>query len=344
MRIAQLAPPWIAVPPSGYGGTEWVVEQLCDGLPARGHEVVLYASGDSHTAAELRALFPRQLPELMQKTAIDVCHVTHALDDIVADGGFDLVHDHSGFLVPAFGRYLDLPPVLHTIHCSFNPETTPFYARFANDVSYNAISEYQRSQGPPGMEWAGVVYNAIAVEEWPFVPEKGDYLLTFGRVCEAKGFHLAIEAARRTGRRLIMAGVVQEHSADYFHERVEPFVDGEQILFEGEVSLARKRELFAHAHAFVFPIVWPEPFGLVMIEALATGTPVVALRHGSVPEVVAEGRTGFVRDDLDGLVAALGHVGEIDPAECRGEVERRFSVERMVADYEAIYRRLAGRP
>lgn len=343
MRIAQLAPPWIAVPPSGYGGTEWVVEQLCDGLPPRGHEVVLYATGDSHTAAELRALFPRQMPELMQKTSIDLCHVTHALDDIVADGGFDVVHDHSGFLVPAFGRYLDLPPILHTVHCSFNDETAPFYARFAGAVAYNAISEYQRSQGPAGMAWAGVVYNAIAVEEWPFVPEKDDYLLAFGRVCEAKGFHLAIEAARRTGRRLIMAGVVQEQYADYFHERVEPHVDGEQILFEGEVSLARKRELFARAHAFVFPIVWPEPFGLVMIEALATGTPVVALRHGSVPEVVAEGRTGFVRDDLDGLVSALGRVDEIDPAECRAEVERRFSVERMVGDYEAIYRRLVER-
>ncbi len=343
MRIAQLAPPWIAVPPAGYGGTEWVVEQLCDGLPARGHEVVLYASGDSRTAAELRALFPRQLPELMQATSIDVCHVTFALDDIVADGGFDLVHDHSGFLVPAFRRYLDLPPVLHTIHCSFNAETSPFYARFARDVAYNAISEYQRSQGPPGMDWAGVVHNAIAVDEWPFVAEKDDYLLAFGRVCEAKGFHLAIEAARRTGRRLIMAGVVQEQYADYFHERVEPHVDGRQILFEGEVTLERKRELFAHAHAFVFPIVWPEPFGLVMIEALATGTPVVALRQGSVPEVVAEGRTGFVRDDLDGLVAALGHVDEIDPRECRAEVERRFSVARMLDDYEAIYARLVER-
>jgi glycosyltransferase involved in cell wall biosynthesis len=343
MRIAQLAPPWIAVPPAGYGGTEWVVQQLCDGLPPRGHEVVLYAAGDSHTAAELRAHFPRAMTELMQTTSIDVCHVRFALDDMLADGDFDLVHDHSGFLVPAFRRFLDLPPVLHTIHCSFNAETLPFYTRFGGEVACNAISEYQRSQGPPGMDWAGVVYNAIAVEDWPFVEEKDDYLLAFGRVCEAKGFHLAIEVARRTGRRLIMAGVVQRHSADYFHERVAPHVDGEQILFEGEVSLARKRELFAHAHAYVFPIAWPEPFGLVMIEALATGTPVVALRQGSVPEVVTDGRTGFVCDDLDGLVAAVGRVGEIDPQVCRAEVERRFSVARMVGDYEAVYRRLVAR-
>jgi glycosyltransferase involved in cell wall biosynthesis len=245
--------------------------------------------------------------------------------------------------VPAFCRHLDLPPVLHTIHSAFDAETTPFYAQFGKAVTYNAISEYQRSQGPDGMDWAGVVYNAVAVEQWPFVPEKDDYLLAFGRVCEAKGFHLSIEAARRGGRRLIMAGVVQEQYAEYFHERVQPHIDGEQIVFEGEVSRERKRELFAHAHAFLFPIMWPEPFGLVMIEALATGTPVIALRQGSVPEVIDDGRTGFVLDDFDDFVAAIDRVGEIDPAVCRGEVERRFSVERMIGDYEAIYRRLTGK-
>jgi len=343
MRIAQLAPPWITVPPERYGGTEWVVAQLCDTLPSLGHEVVLYASGDSRTAAELRAYFPRQLPELMQKTALDVCHVTFALDDIVADGAFDLVHDHSGFLVQAFSRCLDLPPVVHTIHHSFNDETTPAYARFAADVAYIAVSEYQKSKGPDGMDWAGVVHNAIAVDEWPFVTEKDDYLLAFGRVCAEKGFDLAIEAARRTGRRLIMAGALQERYVDYFHARVEPYVDGEQIVYEGEVSVARKRELFAHAHAFLFPIVWPEPFGLVMIEALATGTPVVALRQGSVPEVVADGVTGFVRDDFESFVAAIARVGEIDPRACRDEVEARFSIRRMVEDYDAIYRRLLER-
>jgi glycosyltransferase involved in cell wall biosynthesis len=342
MRIAQLAPPWIAVPPKGYGGIEWVVEQLCDTLPARGHEVILYATGDSHTSAELRALFAHELPQFMLKSSIEVCHVEFALRDIAADGGFDLVHDHSGYLVPVLARCLDLPPVLHTVHNSFNDETLPFYGRFARHVAYNAISEYQRSQGPDGMNWVGVVHNALEVEQWPFSAEKDDYLLAFGRVCEAKGFHLSIETARRTGRRLIIAGVVQPHCADYFRERIEPEVDGEQIVYEGEVSVERKRELFAHAHAFLFPIVWPEPFGLVMIEALATGTPVVALRQGSVPEVLDDGRTGFIRDDLDGFVAAVERVPEIDPRTCRREVEERFSVARMVSDYEAIYERLVA--
>jgi glycosyltransferase involved in cell wall biosynthesis len=342
MRIAQIAPPWITVPPAGYGGTEWVVKQLCDGLTAMGHEVTLYATGDSQTPAQLRSIFPVQLPQYMEKSSFDASHVTFALDDIIADGGYDIVHDHSGFLVVAFSHYLRLPPILHTIHCAFDDIAYPFYERFGQAVAFNAISEYHQSQAPPGMNWAGVVYNALDVEQWPFTPEKDDYLLAFGRIAAAKGFHHSIEAAKRTGRRLIMAGVVQDRYLDYFEREIKPHIDGEQIVYEGEVSDERKRELFAHAHAFVFPITWPEPFGLVMIEAMACGTPVVALRQGSVPEVVDEGLTGFVTDDFESFVAAVGRVGEIDSAVCRRTVEQRFTVERMVADYEAIYGRYLG--
>ena len=340
MRIAQLAPPWIAVPPAGYGGTEWVVQQLCDGLTARGHDVVLYATGDSRTAAELCALFPRQLPEVMGQTAFDARHVSFAFADIEQQP-FDIVHDHSGFLGIAFSRYL-APPMVHTVHCAFDSTAYGFYEQFKTEVAYVGISEYQQSMGPEGMNWAGLAYNAIAVEQWPYTPEKDDYLLAFGRVCEAKGFHHSIEAAKRLGRRLIMAGVLQDQYRDYFEAKVEPLIDGEQIVYEGEVSDERKRELFAHAHAFLFPITWPEPFGLVMIEAMACGTPVVAMRQGSVPEVVDHGVTGFVVDDLDEFVAAVGRVGEIDPAVCRRTVEERFTVRRMVADYEAVYRRVLG--
>jgi glycosyltransferase involved in cell wall biosynthesis len=338
MRIAQLAPPWIAVPPAGYGGTEWVVQQLCDGLTKRGHDVVLYATGDSRTAAELCALFPRQMPEVMGQTAYDARHVSFAFGDIEQQP-FDLVHDHSGFLGIAFSRYL-APPMVHTVHCAFDPTAYGFYEQFRSEVAYVGISEYQQSMAPAGMNWAGLAYNAIAVEQWPYTPQKDDYLLAFGRVCEAKGFHHSIAAAKRLGRRLIMAGVLQEQYRDYFEEKVAPLVDGDQIVYEGEVSDERKRELFAHAHAYLFPITWPEPFGLVMIEAMACGTPVVAMRHGSVPEVVDDGVTGFVVDGLDDFVAAVERVGEIDPAACRRTVEERFTVERMVADYEAIYRRV----
>jgi glycosyltransferase involved in cell wall biosynthesis len=168
MRIAQLAPPWITVPPAGYGGTEWVVQQLCDGLVARGHEVVLYAAGDSRTSAELRALFPAQMPEVLGQSSYDARHVSFAFADIERDG-FDLIHDHSGFLGIAFGRYLRTP-MLHTVHCAFDTTAYGFYEQFKREVGYIGISEYQQSMGPPGMNWAGLVYNAIAVEEWPYTP------------------------------------------------------------------------------------------------------------------------------------------------------------------------------
>lgn len=328
------------MPPAGYGGTEWVVQQLCDGLVSRGHEVVLYAAGDSRTSAELRALFPAQMPEALGQSSYDARHVSFAFADIERDR-FDLVHDHSGFLGIAFGRYLQTP-MAHTVHCAFDTAAYGFYEQFKREVGYIGISEYQQSMAPTGMNWAGLVYNAIAVEGWPYTPAKDDYLLAFGRVCEAKGFHLSIEAAKRTGHRLIMAGALQKPYRPYFEGKIAPLIDGEQIVYEGEVTDARRRELFARAKAFLFPITWPEPFGLVMIEAMATGTPVIALRQGSVPEVVDHGRTGFVCDSFEEFVAAIDRIGEIDPAVCRHTVEERFTVERMVADYEAIYRDMLG--
>ena len=258
--------------------------------------------------------FPAQMPDRIGVTPYDARQVSFAFADI-EQGGFDLVHDHSGFLGVAFSRYL-ATPMVHTVHCAFDEFAYGFYEQFAREVGYICISEYQRSMAPPGMDWAGLAYNAIAVEQWPYTPEKDDYLLAFGRVCEAKGFHHSIETAKRLDRKLIMAGVLQEPYREYFEEKVAPHIDGDQIVYEGEVSDERKRELFAHAHAFLFPITWPEPFGLVMIEAMACGTPVVAMRQGSVPEVVDEGVTGFVVDDFEDFVAAVGRVGEIDPAVC----------------------------
>lgn len=341
MRIAQIAPPWIAVPPEGYGGTEWVVKHLCDGLVARGHEVHLFATGDSHTDAQLHALFPAQMPGEIGRTPYDARHVAWALDEIVRDGRFDVIHDHSGFLGVAFGGG-SRARMVHTVHCAFDAAAYGFYEQFRDAVGYVSISDFQRTLGPPGMRWTATVYNALPVNDWPYRERKDDYLLAFGRICEDKGFHLAIEVARRTGRRLLMAGVVQAWYRDYFERQIAPQVDDEQIVYLGEVSDAQKRDLFAGASAFVFPILWPEPFGIVMIEAMAAGTPVIALRNGSVPEVVPEGVGGFVCDDVDAMVAAVDRLDEIEPAACRASVAERFSVEKTAADYEAVYRGVTG--
>jgi glycosyltransferase involved in cell wall biosynthesis len=343
MKIAQLAPPWITVPPEGYGGTEWVVKHLCDGLTARGHDVHLYAAGDSHTPAHLHSLLPAQMPDRIGQTSYDARHVSWALSEIEAAGDFDLIHDHSGFLAIAFSRYVSTP-LVHTVHCAFDENARGVYEQFRDAVPYVSISDFQRTLGPEGMNWIGTVHNALPVDGWPYSTEKDDYLLAFGRICEDKGFHLAIDVARRAGHRLLMAGVVQDWYRDYYEGRIAPQVDGEQIVYEGEVSDERKRELFLRAKAFLFPILWPEPFGLVMTEAMASGTPVVALRNGSVPEVLDDGVTGFICDDVDQMVAAVDRLDEIDPAACRRTVEERFSVARMTAGYAARYERLvAGR-
>ena len=342
MRIAQIAPPWISVPPDGYGGIEWVVQQLCDGLVDRGHEVTLYATGDSHTKARLKALFPVQQPERMHETPIEARHAAFALGDIAAQG-YDVIHDHTGFCVLSATAALSSPaPLAHTVHCAFDEVAFPFYQQFRDAAAFVSISEYQRTLAPTGMTWAGTVYNAVEVDSWPFRAEKDDYLLAFGRLCEAKGFHVAIEVARRSGHRLLMAGALQEAYRPWVEEHIVPELD-DQIVYLGEVDDARKRELFAGAKAFLFPVLWPEPFGLVMIEAMATGTPTIAFPDGAVPEVLDDGKTGFIVPDADGIIAALDRLGEIDPESCRRVARERFGVEKMVAAYETLYAGLVVR-
>lgn len=337
MKIAMLAPPWIKIPPAGYGGIEWVVHYLTEELVKRGHDVTLFATGDSTTTAKLEATFDEQMPDRIGETFYDVQHVATCLRHA---GEFDIIHDHSGFAGVAFADLVDTPMV-HTLHGPFTHDICRFYQEFRDSVHYVSISDYQRSCCP-GLQHAGTVYNPIDVEGWPYRgrEEKEDYLLAFGRLCEDKGFHTAIEVAKRTGEKLVIAGAVQHQSRDYYETVVKPHVDGEQIKFVGEVSLTEKWNLFSKAKAFLFPIQWPEPFGLVMIEAMAAGTPVIAFPEGSVPEVVADGRSGFLVKDADEMVAALGRLDTVDPAECRRYVQEKFSVSICADGYEKVYRKI----
>jgi len=336
----MLAPPWIKIPPAGYGGIEWVVHYLTEELVNRGHEVTLFATGDSTTSAELVSAFDEQMPDHIGETMYDIQQVASCLKH--ADD-FDVIHDHSGFAAIAVAQLLSTPMV-HTLHGPFTHDICRYYHTFRNSAHYVSISDYQRSCCPD-LQHAGTVYNPIDINGWPFrgKDEKEDYLLAFGRLCADKGFHTAIEVAKRTGQKLVIAGAIQHQNRDYYETVIKPAIDGDQIRFVGEVSLTEKWNLFAKARAFLFPIQWPEPFGLVMIEAMAAGTPVIAFPEGSVPEVVEDGVSGFLVPDADGMVAALDRLDEIDPEACRNHVQEHFSVSKCADGYERIFQEVAER-
>lgn len=348
MRILMIAPPWFTVPPSGYGGIEWVVSELTEGLVERGHEVVLVASGGSRTSADLVTVFEQPPSEELGSPWRDLVHVLGAYHRI---DGFDIVHDHSGIIGPAIGALLAArgagPPVVHTLHGPWTAEASQLYLAMPPDLRLVAISEDQRRRAPTGLSIEGVVHNGIPVERFPFRGQhrNGEGPLAFvGRANPDKGPDLAIEAARRLGRPLLMALKVNEpEEHEYWEQVVVPLLeDNPRVEVVPNADHAAKTAIMAAADALLVPIRWPEPFGLVMAEAAACGTPVVAFGTGAAPEVVSHGQTGLIvpPGDMDAFCAAVLCVGEIDPGVCRAHAEERFSRQRMVADYLAIYERV----
>jgi glycosyltransferase involved in cell wall biosynthesis len=346
MRIAQLAPTYERVPPLTYGGTEMMVHLLTEELVARGHDVTLFASGDSITAGTLRSVTPTPMrygeASVEGLAHAEYLQLANAQAAFLAAGGgaFDLVHSHAGIEGLVLGA-TSRTPVISTMHNPFLPATRPIwdaYPWFHHAVSAASATTFpMRGALPP-------IHHGIDVGSYRFEPRPTDGDLVFlGRFSRAKGADRAIEAARRANRTLILAGKVDAADAAFVEAEIEPLLDGKRIRYIGEVDAAAKRELLAGAAALLFPIEWDEPFGLVMIEALSSGTPVIGFRRASVPEVVEDGRTGFVVDDLDGMVAAIGRIAEIDRAACRAAAEQRFTVSRMVDDVEAMYRAVLDR-
>jgi glycosyltransferase involved in cell wall biosynthesis len=337
LKIAQIAPPWIAVPPPGYGGIEWVVSLLADCLVARGHDVTLFASGGSTTKAKLSSAFdPAPGPTRIGETYLEVVHAFHSYEH--ADE-FDVIHDHSGFVGLALGARASLP-VVHTVHGPLIEDTLRYYRMVSGRIQFVAISDAQKIPGPD-LSWAGRVYNGIPVESYPYNDKKEDFLLFVGRVNREKGPDVAVEIAKRTGHRLVMAAAIKEKfERQYWADFVEPILTGEEEIL-GEITLEQKADLMSRARAVLFPIQWSEPFGLVMAEANACGTPVLAFARGAAPEVIADGVTGFLANDLDEICAAVARVDEIDPAACRARVEKLFSAEAMTAGYEEVFARMA---
>jgi glycosyltransferase involved in cell wall biosynthesis len=338
LRIAQLAPTYERVPPAAYGGTELVVHLITEELVRRGNEVTLFASGDSQTTARLRSVTPA--PFRYGYVADGVRHAeylqlanTQACFLAAAAGEFDIVHNHAGIeglVLAATSR----TPVLSTNHNPFVPQTRPIWDAYPwahHAVSAASAATYpSRGALPP-------IHHGIDVASFAFGERPEGYLLFLGRFMPDKGAVRAIEAARLAGRRLILAGKVDAADMDHFTTEIEPAIDGDRIRYVGEADAGAKRRLLAGADALLFPIEWDEPFGLVMIEALASGAPVIGFRRASVPEVVDDGVTGFVVDDVSAMAAAIERIEQIDRRACRREAERRFSVERMVDDYVRHY-------
>jgi glycosyltransferase involved in cell wall biosynthesis len=344
LRIALLAPPWIPVPPGGYGGIEAVVAQLAGELVRRGHDVTLFAAPGSRSPAKVRALLDRPYPDEIERSLHEADHVARAFEDIesAAEDGrpFDVVHDHCGFVAFAMADRLRAP-LVHTLHGPFTEETSAFYARHAWKAPVVAISRAQLESAPDGLRVAGVVPNPIDAERWPLEREKERYLLWVGRMTAEKGPHRAIAAAKQAGMRLLLAGPVQPGQEAFFERHVVPDLDGEQIIYVGEVAGERKRRLFSRARALLMPIRWPEPFGMVMLEAMVCGTPVIAFPEGSARELVIPGETGFLVDDESQMAHAARDLDGIDPVRCRQTIVERCDVRCVTRAYEQIYVRIA---
>jgi len=338
VRIALLSPVWFPVPPTGYGGIEWIVSLLADGLADAGHDVTLFASGDSRTRAKLHAVYP-VAPSL--RIGESLPEFRHALACYERAGDFDVVNDHSGPPAAALGGAVETP-VVHTVHGPLDGEAGLIYeqiARVAPRVGLISLSLNQR-RPLPGLPWVANCPNALDLSAYPVHPHRGEYLLFLGRMSPDKGAHRAIQVAKDAGLPLKIAGKLNEApEKEYFEAQVRPAL-GWGIEYLGEVTHAEKVDLLQNARATLFPIEWEEPFGLVMIESMACGTPVIATRWGAVPEVIEHGVSGIIVESSGEMAAALEQADRLNPLECRRYVEDRFSAKRMVADYLAAYEQM----
>jgi glycosyltransferase involved in cell wall biosynthesis len=338
MRIAMLAPAWFAVPPVRYGGIEWVVSILADGLVERGHDVTLFAAGESQTKAHLVTSYDEP-PSY--RIGMSLPDLYHALTCLERAGEFDVVHDHSGPLACALGGAIRTP-FCHTVHGPMTGEPGAVYAQIGEVCpSVRLISLSQNQRSPlPNLNWLATVHNAIDLDSYPFDEGDDGYLLFLGRMSPDKGAHNAVRIAKETGMPLRLAGKMHDaEERDHFDHHVRPHLGGD-IEYLGEVTHDEKVQLLQRARLTLFPIQWPEPFGLVMVESMACGTPVLATRQGAVPEVVWDGVSGVVEDSVDRLIERLPEAAALDRAVVRRDADTRFSAARMVEEYERAYRRL----
>lgn len=335
MRIAMLSSISWPTPPTGYGPWELVTSLLTEALVARGVDVTLFATQNSRTTGKLEGVAPRGYsePPHLDAKVWEAMHIAHCIERA---GDFDLIHNQADFMPLAWSRLIDTP-MLTTIHGFSSERIVPVYQRYDDHVHYVSISDADRH---PSLRYAATIHHGIPLGDFPFDHAGGQDLLFFGRIHPDKGPHAAIAAAKAAGRRLVMAGLVQDQG---YHERdVAPHIDNDRVVFRGVVGGEERTRALGQASALLHLIGFDEPFGLSVVEAMACGTPVIAYNRGSMPELIEHGVTGFLVDTLDEAVAAIERVGEIDRATCRARVAERFSVERMADDYIRLYQQLIG--
>jgi glycosyltransferase involved in cell wall biosynthesis len=339
MRIAQVAPLWIPIPPYTYGGTELVVSWLCDELVRKGHDVTLFATGDSRTSAKLVPIWPKSL----WRANLSSPHAVFSLlyEKLMSlQNSFDIIHDHCEFYTMPYSKFLK-PPIVTTLHHPLTEETIILYKKFPN-VNFVAISKHQRKSGP-GINILKTIYHGLPIEKYDFNPKPQNYLLWLSKIMPEKGLAEAIDIAKLSRENLIISGNIPPEYRDYFDFRIKPLIDGKKIQFVGASDFPKKIELFKNAKAFLFPIKRIEPFGLVVIEAMACGAPVIAFKQGSMQELIEDGKTGFLVSSIEEACQSLKKINSISREYCRQHVEKNFNLKRMVNRYEKLYKKIIMR-
>ena len=336
IRIAVLSPVSWRTPPRHYGPWEFVVSLLTEELVRLGLDVTLFATGDSQTSAKLIAVCPQPYSE---DSSVDpkVAECLHISEVFERSADFDLIHNHFDFLPLTYSGLVETP-VVTTIHGFSSPAIIPVYKKYNARGHYVAISESDKS---PELDYVATVHHGIDVAQFAFSAAAGTYLLFFGRIHPEKGVREAIEVAKRAGIKLVIAGIIQDR--DYFNTEVEPHVDGTTVEYLGSVGPDRKADMLGGALALLHLISFDEPFGLSLIESMACGTPVIAFRRGSMPELIQHGETGYLVDDVEGAVKAVSAIRTIDRSACRADVERRFTSARMARDYVRVYEQILNK-
>jgi len=333
MRIAVLSPISWRTPPRHYGPWESVVSLLTEELVHLGLDVTLFATGDSQTSGKLVAVCPRPYSE---DDSVDpkVAECLHISEIFERAAEFDLIHNHFDFLPLTYSGLVETP-VVTTIHGFSSPRIIPVYKKYNDRGHYVAISEADKS---PQLDYAATVHHGIDIAQFPMSEADGEYLLFFGRIHPDKGVAEAIQVAQRVGMKLVIAGIIQDR--EYFATSVEPHIDGTTVEYLGSVGPDRRADVLGKAVVLLHLISFDEPFGLSLVESMACGTPVIAFRRGSMPELIRHGETGYIVDDLEGAITAVAKIRSIDRSACRADVEQRFTSARMARDYVGVYEKI----